>query len=298
MKGSLIQWTDNTYNPWLGCRKVAPECAFCYIVRQTPLRVRGIQHGATRHRCAETTRRAPHLWEKNADAEGTSPRVFCLSLGDWLDDEVPIEWFAELMQTVRECPHLRWQLLTKRPQNWRTRVEKAQDWHFDYGDRNVAGWLRDWRVHDRAPANVQIGVSAGADQGEALKIPAKVHFLSCEPMLEEMDPTHVAKFDQVIFGGESFPGGEPRPFDVIFLDRAIKFCQQHGVPVFVKQMGGSPTYYKDSFDDGMLVTGAGWHKNVKFPGGCTIKLGDGGHGGNWDEWPERFRIREFPQVSL
>lgn len=288
MKGSLIQWTDNTYNPWLGCRKVAPECEYCYITRQTPLRVLNIKHGATRHRCAEATLRAPIRWNKNAEQEGNRPRVFCLSLGDWLDNEVPVEWLTDLMIMVGKCQHLQWQLLTKRPQNWNDRIHKA----FQLDTTGEADWLSAWLDGDK-PANIHIGVSAGANQAAALDIPAKIHFLSCEPMLHAMDTTHAARFNQIIFGGESFPGGEPRPFDVILLDRALKFCREHDVPVFVKQMGGAPTYHKDYFDDGMLVT-ADWQSDVTFPGGCTIKL-NSNHGSDIVQWPERFRVRDFPR---
>lgn len=289
MKGSLIQWTDNTYNPWLGCRKVAPECEKCYIVRQTPLRVRGIKHGAERHRCAESTLRQPLAWNNEAAIEGVRRRVFCLSLGDWLDNEVPIEWLADLLVMIRRCQNLDWQLLTKRPQNWSNRIHKA----FQFDVTGDLDWLSAW-LDGEKPSNIWMGVSAGADQAKALEIPAKIHFLSCEPMLHLLDTTHAARFDWIIFGGESEPGGDPRPFNVIHLDQALSFCARNKVPAFVKQMGGAPIYHHDVFDDGWIVT-VGWGPRVTFPGGCTIKLNDG-HGGDMEQWPARFQVREFPKV--
>src|SRR5205085_9355255 len=110
-----IQWTQHTHNPWLGCRKVADECERCYIVRQTPLRVRGIVHGSERHRCSEATRKQPLAWDRSAARAGKRQRVFCLSLGDWLDNEVPVEWLRGLIETIHTTPHLDWLLLTKRP---------------------------------------------------------------------------------------------------------------------------------------------------------------------------------------
>lgn len=312
---SLIQWTKYTYNPWLGCRKVAPECEKCYIVRQTPLRVRGIKHGSERHRCAESTLKQPLAWNKepwvclkcgiswaipgsHSDCDGEQfcrARVFCLSLGDWLDNEVPIEWLTDLLAMIHKCQNLDWQLLTKRPQNFKTRMALV----LQYCDDELAEWLKQWtwskeNGYGNPPPNVWIGVSAGADQRAALDIPAKIHFLSCEPMIHEMDKTYANAFNWIIFGGESEPGGEPRPFDVINLDRALKFCRENQIPAFVKQMGGAPVFSHDRFDDSGIVT-AGWRKDVTFPGGCTIKLGDG-HGGDMEQWPERFRVREFPKA--
>lgn len=298
---SLIQWTKYTYNPWLGCRKVAPECEKCYIVRQTPLRVRGIKHGAKRHRCAESTLKEPLRWDREAKAEGVRERVFCLSLGDWLDKEVPIEWLTDLLVMVWRCQNLDWLLLTKRPQNWRERIGKALMLASE-NDRYEIGfvdWLNKWMQVflggiGTYPANVWIGVSAGADQAAALEIPAKIHFLSCEPMLRPY-PLLNAKFDWIIFGGESEPGGEPRPFDVIDLDRGLKFCRENKVAAFVKQMGGAPVFPRDYFDDNSRVT-YGWRDDVTFPGGCTIKLSNN-HGSEIEQWPERFQVRDFPNAA-
>lgn len=295
MKNSAIQWTRHTYNPWLGCRKVAPECDKCYIVRQTPLRVRGIKHGSVRHRCAESTREEPLAWDRTAKRANEKHRVFCLSLGDWLDKEVPIEWFADLMEMVWQCKNLDWLLLTKRPQNFKERMQAASILRCDKEDDAFTGWLNLWLLGRVNPENVWIGVSAGADQKVALAIPANVHFLSCEPMLRGLETTFAKEFDWIIFGGESEPGGEPRPFDVIDLDHGLQFCRKHQIPAFVKQMGGAPTYHRDYFDDSGIVA-SGWRDDVTFPGGCTIKLSNS-HGSEIDQWPERFRVREFPKAA-
>lgn len=305
---SLIQWTKYTYNPWMGCRKVAPECDKCYIVRQTPMRVRKMKHGSMRHRCSESTLLQPLRWNAEAEREGTRIKVFCLSLGDWLDKEVPIEWLADLLVMIHKCKNLDWQLLTKRPQNFQVRLLHAGMLLMGYRDgqkendpialaeatENTIESILGWSKGETYPDNVWLGVSAGADQAKALEIPAKIHFLSCEPMLHALDTSRAGLFDWIIFGGESEPGGEPRPFDVVYLDRALKFCRQNSIPAFVKQMGGAPTYYRDMFDDGQLVT-YGWRKDVTFPGGCTIKL-DNNHGSDIEQWPERFQVREFPKI--
>lgn len=312
---SKIQWTHHTYNPWLGCRKVCDECDKCYIVHQTPLRVRNIKHGSQRHRCADSTLRQPYSWNKRAicchcgyaeligsddcrkcgnnfsEETRQRPRVFCLSLGDWLDNEVPIEWFADLLKVVFETQNLDWLLLTKRPQNWEKRVRQVI--HAGLVPE-ITSRLCMW-LGGVPPVNIWIGVSAGVDARPALAIPALTHFLSCEPMLRPLDTqsAHMTFFDWIIFGGESDVKGQARQFDLIDLDRGLRFCRAHGIPAFVKQLGAHPVYSHDVYDHGYVVA-SGWADHVTFPGGHTVKLRDS-HGGDWYEWPEDLRIREFPK---
>lgn len=326
-----IQWCDYTFNAWLGCRKVAPECVNCYIVTTPPFRFRGITHGPQRIRTAESTWKHPLAWNhkgimicpdcradltarlqkgsgvplmvdmckcgsRNPPTESRRPRVFCASLSDWLDDEnMPIEWLRDLLSLIRSTPNLDWLTLTKRPQNWRPRLTAAllaaQD---DSGDDQPEWeWLEGWLNHDSPPENVWIGVSAGADQAAALAIPARIHFLSCEPMLKPLDRTHSGKFDWIIFGGESGRGA--RPFDVVKLNEAMRFCRECKIPIFVKQMGANPRFCHDTFPSGLRVA-SGWADHVTFPEGHMIKLRDS-HGGDMSEWPDHFRVREFPTLN-
>lgn len=127
------------------------------------------------------------------------PRVFCSSLADWLDPEVSVEWLADLLDLIRRTPHQDWLLLTKRPELWEERICKAHDHIFDnwshYNDQprgDACAWISNWG-HGWKPANVWIGTSV-EDQKRAderipalLQIPAKVRFLSCEPLLGDVD---------------------------------------------------------------------------------------------------------------
>jgi protein gp37 len=115
--------------------------------------------------------------------------VFCASLADWLDDEVPIEWLVDLLGLIRVTPNLDWLLLTKRPQNWKTRIDHAGTSLTD--DMNLYKWIEAWQC-GKPPENVWIGTSV-EDQQRAderipvlLSIPASVRFLSCEPLLSEV----------------------------------------------------------------------------------------------------------------
>jgi protein gp37 len=263
-ENTKIQWAHHTYNPWRGCRKVAPECANCYITSTPPFRMTGQTHGSVRVRAGGKALSEPLKWHAAAERAGERHRVFCLSLGDWLDDEnVPIEWLADLLAMIQATPNLDWLLLTKRPQNWITRINMA----LAMCEAEIWEVLDFWKT-GTPPANVWIGVSAGADQSAALAIPARVHFLSCEPMLHALDETHAAKFDWIILGGES--GHNARMCGLGWIRDAKVFCQERGIACFVKQLGSN------------------------IASGGTIDHPKDKKGGDPSEWPEDIRVRQFP----
>lgn len=291
---SNIQWCDYTFNPWIGCRKVAPECKNCYAETLDINRFSKTMPGCSkehpishwgsgpRYRTSESNWREPMKWNRLALLRAAMspgfyarPRVFCASLSDWLDDEnVPSEWLRDLLSLIHETPNIDWLLLTKRPQNWKSRIEaallSAQD---DSGDDQPEWeWLEGWVCYDSPPENVWIGVSAGADQSAALAIPAKVHFLSCEPMLHDMDTTLARGFSWIIFGGES--GKNARPCHTDWIRSGVEFCRENNIAPFVKQMGSN--CYAAGGDQKYLIA-----------------MKDS-HGGDMSEWPEDLRVREFP----
>lgn len=201
------------------------------------------------------------------------PRVFCASLADWLDDEVPIEWFKRLLKLIHETPNIDWLLLTKRPQNWRSRLEGMDhDIIFDTGDFVASEWLE-----GRPPANVWLGTSvedqlvADARIPALLKIPAKVRFLSCEPLLgpvvfaEEWLGSEAWRdavgsenywINWVIAGGESGPNA--RTMDAEWARSLRDQCSESEVPFLFKQWGG--TNKKAS---GRLLDGRTWNEFPK-----------------------------------
>lgn len=273
MKNSRIEWCDHTFNPWIGCTKVSPGCANCYAA--------SLDHrwghdswgpGKPRRRTSAAYWKQPVKWnleaaqrdyecERFQTEEGRRPRVFCASLADWLDDEVPVEWLSDLLGLIRRTPNLDWQLLTKRPQNWQPRMRAV------VASRGDATWLmtRDW-LDGTAPANVWIGTTV-EDQARAderiphlLRIPARVRFLSCEPLLgpvvlrrkagsagEIIHATLNGLLDEysrpvergihwVICGGESGP--KARPMHPGWARSLRDQCAAAGVPFFMKQLGG------------------------------------------------------------
>lgn len=295
-----IAWCDHTFNPWWGCTKVSPGCAHCYA-EALDARYGGAHWGVgqPRRRTSDANWRLPLRWQRAAHP-GTRPRVFCASMADWLDPEVPVDWLADLLDLIDATPHLRWMLLTKRPGRWQERMAKVRrDFPFAFG----AGWVAAEWLAGSPPANVAVGATV-EDQRRAeeripalLAIPARRRFLSCEPLLSPVDLRHPdddeidvgsgvdgSGIHQVIIGGESGP--DARPFDVLWAEGIIDQCQNAGVPVWVKQLGSRPLL-GDVGDPHGWPTSAG---PVDWETGA-IRLRDRA-GADPSEWPEHLRVQE------
>lgn len=328
-----IEWADHTFNPWMGCTKVSPGCANCYAeaTMDTWLGKVCWGKGQTRERTSPANWKLPLKWNAagkvcvqcatpvgsdgdcacgqiGACGETRRPRVFCASLADWLDDEVPIEWLADLLQLIRETPELDWLLLTKRPVNWRERVRQC----ILTCRQSCEGrcyWLQEW-LNGNPPANVWMGTSVEDQQRaderipELLKIPARVRFLSVEPLLgpislsllttevpyrDGYEPTKVRSIDWVIVGGESGP--KAGACDVVWIRDVVTQCKTAGVPCFVKQLGSNPTMQESGTfvsEDSERVGDAIANQPVV---GLSLKSKKGGDPA---EWPEDLRVRQFP----
>lgn len=83
-----IEWTDHTFNPWIGCTKVSPGCTNCYAASQNAFRKWNggtWGPGAPRKETSEANWHQPLLWARQAKAEGKRHKVFCASLADVFD---------------------------------------------------------------------------------------------------------------------------------------------------------------------------------------------------------------------
>lgn len=179
-------------------------------------------------------------------------RVFSLSLGDWLDDEVPIEWLADFLDVVRRCENLDWLLVTKRPELFWGRETvseyvpgRLQALQESLQDGPLKRWLCMWG-NGQPPANVMVLVSVENQEvaetriPALLKIPAARRGLSCEPLLGMLNIKDALRCDVpihwVIAGCESGP--DRRELDG-YTNRARMLqdhCRFAGVPFFHKQM--------------------------------------------------------------
>jgi protein gp37 len=227
---SKIEWTDSTFNPWVGCTKVArargapSACDFCYAEKWAKRSGQVEWGNHPRRRTTEAYWRNPLAWNNRArlfqTEHGRRQRVFCASLSDVFDNQVDPSWRADLFNLIRACDELDWQLLTKRPQNIRKMLP------VDWGDGYPNVWLGTSIESDR--------YTFRADW--LRRTPAAVRFLSLEPLLGPLPSLDLEGIGWVIVGGESGPGARPVDPDWVrdLRDRSV----DAGVPFFFKQWGG------------------------------------------------------------
>lgn len=253
-----IEWCDHTFNPWIGCTKISPACDHCYAAQQDTYRHWTPEGwGGPRKRTSVGNWKMPLRWNAQADAfmaqHGRRQRVFCASLADVFDNAVDPQWRADLFELIRATPNLDWLLLTKRIGNAAAMIQAALA-NMDIGySVPFAAWP--W-------PNVWIGATvvnqeeADRDIPKLLAVPARVRFLSMEPLLgpvnlerprpgPDLDQGGGAKIcqpwmiqsgiDWVIVGGESGPSARPMHPDWA---RSLRDqCEAAGTPFLFKQWG-------------------------------------------------------------
>jgi protein gp37 len=254
VENSKIEWTDHTFNPWVGCTKVGPGCDHCYA-ESWGKRSGRVQWGDhDRIRTTVGYWRQPLIWDRNAQKSGVRARVFCASLADVFDNTVPEDWRIDLFELIDRTPSLDWLLLTKRIGNVRSMVPMRAGSMY----RNI--WLG---------ATVVNQEEANRDVPKLLDVPARIRFLSMEPLLgpvnlswtdrgDGMLVQRMAPLDWVIVGGES--GAGARPMDGAWVYDLRRQCKEGGVAFFMKQ--GSKANWPDFKD--------------------------------FDNFPPSVRVREFP----
>lgn len=279
-----IAWCDSTFNSWIGCTRVGPGCDNCYAEQQdSRKRWGGTTHwgvGKPRHRTSESYWRQPLAWNRKAAASGKPWRVFCASLADVFDNEVPPDWRTDLWTLIAATPALTWLLLTKRISN------------VDYP----------------MPSNVWLGATMVNQEEYERDWPklrarsATKRFISYEPAIgpinfyfQQLVRAESRLPDWVIIGGESGP--RARPFDVEWARSTMEQCKAAGVACFLKQFGSCPV----SQSDGIAPSYLSVH-------GDEIFLNRGDRSMDWrrlkhpagadpSEWPEDLRVREWPDAQ-
>lgn len=244
MTTTSIEWTDKTWNPVAGCNVLSAGCTNCYAMTMAArLSAMKVQKyiGTTRKsgdRAVWTgkitldhkTLDIPHRWRKPA-------KIFVNSMSDLFHDDVPLDFIERVFEVIRDTPRHRYQVLTKRADRLLELAPKL-------------AW----------PDNLWMGVSVeNADvvwRIDRLRdTPAKVKFLSCEPLLGSLGNIDLVGIDWVIAGGES--GAKFRPMEGAWVREIRDRCQATGTPFHFKQWSGF---------------------QVK-------KLGRELDGRTWDEWP-------------
>lgn len=226
---SGIAWTRSTFNPWIGCTKVGPGCDHCYAENQdSRKRWGGATHwgpGTPRHRTSASNWKQPPTWNRKAQAGEFWP-VFCASLADVFDNEVPDEWRADLFRMIEATPALTWQLVTKRIGNVMRMVPES--WRNGFPP-NV------WQL-----ATIVDNEELERDGPKLVAVPAVVRGVSYEPALEQVDwSAWLPRINWIIVGGESAQSAPARPFNLAWARDTITQCRRAGVAVFVKQLGST-----------------------------------------------------------
>lgn len=219
-----IAWTDATFNPWIGCAAISPGCEHCYAAAYAKRVGRDF---AVRTRTSAANWHKPVVWQRYAEKGispdgktylGRRPRIFCASLADVFDNQVPDEWRYDLWRLVRATPGLDWQILTKRIGN----VAKMHPGGFY---ENI--WLG---------ATVVNQEEADRDVPKLLAVNGVAkRFVSYEPALGPVNWLRFRGLDQIIIGGES--GHHARHFLHDWARSTIAQCRQIGAAPFMKQTG-------------------------------------------------------------
>lgn len=282
-ENSNIEWTDHTFNPWIGCAKVSPGCANCYAEAMMDTRYGKVKWGKRqkRIRTSAANWKLPVKWnraydtalERRDEALEIAPpgsilppypvrqKVFCASLADWLDEEIEIEVLADLLKLIHDTPNLDWLMLTKRPENFESRMTELMCFESDAGRAGLDDedtvfqiafkWTNEFLHKDYCPENVWIGTSIERQEyadkriSELLNIPAKVRFLSVEPILGPIDLAYscfngsdsfgsMPGIHWVINGGESGP--KRRPMKLEWARDLRDQCARAKVAYFFKQI--------------------------------------------------------------
>lgn len=216
---SKIEWTDATWNPIRGCQKVSPGCAHCYAETFAE-RFRGVPGHP--YEQGFDLRLVPHKLEE--PLRWTTPRmIFVNSMSDLFQNGVPDDFILSVASVMKAAPWHIFQVLTKRADRMQEQLQDALRFAAEV-------------------AHIWWGVSVenrkhGVPRIERLReTPARIRFLSIEPLLEDLGTIDLRGIAWVIVGGESGPGARPMQAD--WVTNIRDQCQSAGVKFFFKQWGG------------------------------------------------------------
>jgi protein gp37 len=259
-KETGIAWANSTFNPWLGCAKISEACDRCYAETMVTGRMGKPNWGkdAPRTRTSVSYWKQPFKWDKDAAAAGIKSRVFCGSLCDIAEDRSDLDPIrADLWPIMEQTKNLIYLMLTKRPALLTKIVPPS--------------WLKNW------PENVWPGTTAENQfwydhrRPLLMKVPSRIHWFSLEPLLGPINlrfDNNEGSADWFIVGGESGKGS--RPMEAEWIRSIRSQVETHGKAFFFKQKG----------------------EILAKTMGCTARKGD-----DPSEWPEEFRVQNFPQVA-
>ncbi|KXV76399.1 DUF5131 family protein [Acetobacter cerevisiae] len=232
MAESQIEWTDATWNPIAGCSVMSSGCTNCYAMQMARrLEAMGVNKyaGLTRVSGRRTvwngivrqdraSLRIPYAWKR--------PRkIFVNSMSDMFHVDVDEAFIRDVWTVMRETPHHRYQILTKRPERMMEIVSALTPVPLP---------------------NVWLGTSIESheviDRLDHLRqVPAQIRFISFEPLIGSIGQADLSNIHWAIVGGES--GHNARPIKEEWIDEIHDLCRVHNTAFFFKQWG---TWGKDN----------------------------------------------------
>lgn len=233
MAQTKIEWTDRTWNPVTGCTKQSEGCVHCYAETMSRrLKAMGQKKYAngfqlTIHQDALSE---PYNWRGGHI-------VFVCSMADLFHKDVPYAFIDKVMDVIRETPQHIYQILTKRAER-----------------------MEDYFLHRSVPGNAWLGVTIENQDVKyriehLSRIDAKIHFLSCEPLLEDLETMKLDNIQWIIVGGES--GFHARPMKEEWAINILHQARKQHIPFFFKQWGtwGSDGIKRNKHANGKLILG-------------------------------------------
>ena len=212
---SRIEWTEQTWNPTVGCTKISPGCKHCYAEtmarRLKAMGTPGYENGFALTMLPERL---------NDPIKRKKPTVYFVnSMSDLFHDRIPDGFIEQVFKVIEQTPRHTYQILSKRA-------------------ARMARFFRKRTV----PCNAWLGVSVedrkyGLPRIDHLRqVPASIRFLSVEPLLEDVGELNLADIHWVIVGGESGP--KARPMKLEWALNVQSQCEEQNVAFFFKQWGG------------------------------------------------------------
>ncbi len=234
---SRIEWTEQTWNPAVGCTKISAGCKNCYAETMAK-RLKAM--GTPGYENGFALRILPERLEDPVKRK--KPTVYFVnSMSDLFHEKIPDAYIEQVFGVMTRTPHHTYQILTKR------------------GAR-MARFFKTRAV----PENAWLGVSVenrkhGVPRIDHLRrVPAKIRFLSVEPLLEDVGELDLSDIHWVIVGGESGP--KARPMKEEWADSIRAQCEEQRVAFFFKQWGGwgADGKRRAKHANGRLLNGRTW----------------------------------------
>jgi protein gp37 len=242
MSKTKIEWAEMSWNPTSGCDKISQGCKNCYACGMAK-RLKAMGQYKYRNEFELTLHESelyrPYTWKKPV-------KVFVNSMSDLFHKDVPIEFIQRVFKVMNETPHITYQVLTKRA-----------NLLYEYDQEGLLNWTD----------NIWMGVSVEnkdvLDRIDFLRqTGAKVKFLSCEPLLDDLGELDLTGIDQCLVGGESGKGA--RVVKLEWVNNIKKQCDIYGSAFFFKQWGDKK-FNPDQTDPTMIKGHVEYSK-----GGCQL----------------------------